>query len=284
MSHNPANTPIDMQRLSSILQTLDFSTPYQLHYFSSIDSTNRYLHDLPASAILQLCCSEQQTAGKGRMLRQWHSPYAENIYFSGRWPWPASDIHTISCLSIIAGMAVIASLSDYPIAPALQIKWPNDIFWQGTKLAGILIELRKNNPADKTTPSTWEVIIGIGINVNSQPSLDYPQDRSWCALRNILQNPTELDRTILLAQLIVTLDTHIQLFQKQGMPAFLNNWQHLDYLRDQYITVSQASKNISGWARGINIQGQLLLEDMQGHTTAIYSGEAIFKGPTSHSR
>lgn len=150
MTPASTNTLIDTKRLFSILQSSHFATPYQWHYFPSIDSTNRYLHDLPASPTLQLCCSEQQTAGKGRFLREWHSPYAENIYFSGRWAWPATQIHTSGCLSIIAGIAVIASLSDYAIDPPLQIKWPNDIFWQGNKLAGILIELKKITHRIKT--------------------------------------------------------------------------------------------------------------------------------------
>lgn len=111
--------------------------------------------------------------------------------------------------------------------------------------------------------------------MNSQPSPDYPQDRPWCALRNLLQHPNEIDRTVLLARLIRTLDTHIQLFQQEGMSAFINDWQQHDYLRDRYITVSQIPNHISGWARGINLQGQLLLEDSPGHITAIYSGEPL---------
>lgn len=280
MSLSHAYTPIDSERLAYLLQAMDFSAPYQLHYFNEIDSTNRYLQDHPASSTLQLCCTESQTAGRGRFMRQWHSPIAENIYFSGRWPWPTAQFDSISCLSLITGLAVIASLVDYAIAPPLQIKWPNDILWQGKKLAGILIELKKNSASVTKTQATWDVIIGIGINVNSLPSSDYPQDKPWCALRDILQTPTDLDRTELLARLITTLHQHIHVFQEQGMAAFMNDWQRLDYLRDHCITLSQANTEQTGWARGINLQGQLLLEDAQGNIEGINAGEASLTGLT----
>jgi BirA family biotin operon repressor/biotin-[acetyl-CoA-carboxylase] ligase len=76
---------LDEQRMAEHLVVHNLATPFNLHLFTSIDSTNRFLKDLPVSNRLDVCCAEIQTQGRGRFGRQWHSPFGENIYCSSRW-------------------------------------------------------------------------------------------------------------------------------------------------------------------------------------------------------
>src|SRR5690606_12851590 len=105
-----------------------------------LDSTNRFLKDLPTKKILSICCTEMQTSGQGRFGRKWHSPYAENIYCSSLWTLPCS-LSQLSGLSLIISLSLVHMLSENHIHDNIAIKWPNDILWKGKKLAGILIEV-----------------------------------------------------------------------------------------------------------------------------------------------
>ncbi len=149
------------------LSTTPFNKPINIHVLDTVDSTNRFLKDLPASDDIDVCCAETQTQGRGRFGRSWHSPYGENIYCSIRWRFDC-DFSKLSGSSLVVSLAVLAALKD--ISPEIRIKWPNDLLWHGKKLCGSLIEVVGQS----------DVVIGIGINVNA-----IPNDQSWCSLYEI---------------------------------------------------------------------------------------------------
>src|SRR3990167_11258661 len=211
------------------LRHLKFKRPYKLHCFSTIDSTNQFLNDLPPNQQLTLCCTEEQTAGRGRFGRQWRSPFGENIYFSGRWQL-ASSLSKLSGLSLVTGLAIVESLKQYTGNEKIQIKWPNDLLWQNKKLGGILIELN----SDKQGVS--DVTIGIGLNVNSDSRINQLCDNPWCSLLDI--TGLSFDRNKLIADLIVTVENHLEQFLATGFIAFKPAWEKVDYLNNQWITVS----------------------------------------------
>src|SRR5438552_678944 len=127
---------LDEQQISSQLNAQKFNSLYKLHLLSSVDSTNRYLKDLPMSSHVDICCAETQTQGKGRFGRQWHSPFAENIYCSSR--WTLGDLTQLSGLSLITSLAVLATVKAIYPDPNLKLKWPNDLLWGNKKLSGSL--------------------------------------------------------------------------------------------------------------------------------------------------
>jgi BirA family biotin operon repressor/biotin-[acetyl-CoA-carboxylase] ligase len=115
-----------------------------------IDSTNTELMRRAKSGHVQpiLLVAEQQTAGRGRMGREWVDG---SLSFSLGLPLTATDW---SGLSLAVGLAVVGSLH-----PALQLKWPNDVLFQGRKLAGILIETM-------TVSGVRFAVIGVGVNIH----------------------------------------------------------------------------------------------------------------------
>lgn len=252
-------------RIRQQLAALSFHEPLGFHLFASIDSTNRFLLTEPSTTSLTLCCAETQTAGRGRFGRTWTSPFGENIYCSFKWQFQG-DLSRLSGLSLVVSLAVLAALKTYAPINDILIKWPNDLLWQHRKLSGILVEVQAESHYQA------DVVIGIGLNVNAHTLSPTVVDKPWCALIDIINQPS--DRNVLLALIINELYLHLQRFACDGLMPFLQTWQAVDYLAHQFIHVSLPHETIEGHAQGINAQGQLLLKDKKGQIQALSSGEA----------
>ena len=252
-------------KIQNQLSLNHFINPINFHLFASIDSTNRQLKEIPHTNTIDVCCAETQTAGRGRFGRHWHSPFGENIYCSSRWHFDC-DLSQLSGLSLVVGLSILATLNDMGINDGVKIKWPNDILWHHKKLCGILIEVMAESN------SNLDVIIGIGLNVNSATAKQPPSiEKPWCSLLDITEN--NIDRNILIGNLITHLSQHLKIFIEQGFPAFLPDWRLFDYLYGKSITVSHPSATLSGIAQGVNKEGQLILIDEINTTHYLSSGD-----------
>lgn len=255
---------LDEHQMREHLLAKDLITPFNLHLFTSIDSTNRFLKDLPVSDQLDVCCAEIQTHGRGRFGRQWHSPFGENIYCSSRWNLNY-DLTKLSGLSLITSLAILATLKEFNLSSAIKIKWPNDIYWTDKKLCGSLIEIQAESN------SNAQVIIGIGLNVNTD-TVNHPlPDKPWCSLYEITNQ--YFDRNLIIAGLISNLEHYLNKFLQSDLHAFMEEWNEADYLFGKYIQVTQSSATLTGKACGINHWGQLILEDESGTKHMLSSGD-----------
>jgi BirA family biotin operon repressor/biotin-[acetyl-CoA-carboxylase] ligase len=147
----------------------------RVHHFPVIDSTN-------AEAIRraktggeegEVFIADRQTDGRGRMGRKWDSPEGKNIYLSFLLK-PKVPPSKAPLLTLVAGEAVFETL--FPLLPdplksRFRIKWPNDLYLQDKKVAGILTEAGSSGGE-----IDW-VVVGIGINVNADPSDFSPEVR-----------------------------------------------------------------------------------------------------------
>lgn len=235
-----------------------------LHLFTSIDSTNRFLKDLPASNQLDICCAEMQTQGRGRFGRHWHSPFGENIYCSSRWNLNF-DLTKLSGLSLVTSLAILAALKEFEVSPEIQIKWPNDLYWSDKKLCGSLIEIVAQSNGNA------QVIIGIGLNVNTDTENHPLPEQPWCSLYEITKQ--HFNRNHLVAALINKLNQYITQFMNNDLNYFMDEWNEVDYLAGKAITVTQPSATLSGRAAGINSIGQLILIDASGIEHRLSSGD-----------
>ncbi len=251
------------------LQAASFNKPVHVHVVDSLDSTNCFLKDLPASGAIEVCCAEMQTQGRGRFGRYWHSPFGENIYCSTRVHFDC-DLSQLSGLSLVVSMAVLAMLEQAGVGDDVRIKWPNDVLWHDKKLCGNLIEVMVSS----------DVVIGIGLNVNSMVNEQALIDKPWCSLYEITGH--HFDRNTLIAQLIIKLDQHLNQFMTHGFASFISQWQEIDYLHGQLITVSQPSGNLCGKANGVNEAGQLILIDETGLVHYLSSGETSLSLMSPH--
>lgn len=247
----------------SLIKTLE------IHH--SIDSTNRYLvemaHRTKNTGVV--CFSEYQTAGKGRRGREWVSPFGSNIYLSILWQFqngPAS----ISGLSLAVGVAVIRALNDCGIE-GVGLKWPNDIFWQEKKLAGILIEVsgESNGPCS--------AVVGLGLNFYIPKDKAKAITQDWVDLSQIVSgNPINL-RNKLATALLNHLMPMIADFEQDTLTNYIEEWRQYDCMKNKAVQIFMGKHVFSGVVVGIDDNGLLLLADQQGQVKAFASGEVSFR-------
>ncbi len=240
----------------------------KLHRFDTLDSTQQYLKNLPFSPYMEICQSDFQTHGRGRFGRTWVSPKGLNLYFSIRRTLNCSA-HQLEGLSLSIGLSIVKILEERTGIKA-QLKWPNDIYIQGKKLAGILIELVHTQSKQST------VLIGIGLNVNAKTSA-LPEMAT--SLFEITQK--SFDKMDLLKHLMVMIQQHISKFEQNGFEAFIKDWQNYDLLYLQKITVKQGHQSIQGIAQGVNEKGYLILQDLKGKLHEVGSGETSIQSFTN---
>ena len=240
------------------------SEKLEVDVFAQLPSTNDYLKSRPnrADRKLHVCLSEEQTAGRGRLGRQWHSPFGANIYCSVKWHFEG-HISRLSGLSLVVGLALKKSLGSLSI-DGLAVKWPNDIFLNGRKLAGILIDIQAESHGGA------DVIIGFGINVNM--SEDTSIETAWTSLYQA--SGQTYDRNILIGHCFESLVWHLEKFKQEGLAGFLSDWESADLLKGKNITIQQHHECFEGQADGIDADGNLKLIMHDGKTVVFSSGDA----------
>lgn len=239
----------------------------KLELFKQIDSTNRYLMTATQTnaASGSVCFAETQIAGKGRRGREWISPQGQNIY--GSFLWRFNHIEQLNGLSLAIGVGVIRTLNKCG-AGNVGLKWPNDIYSDGKKLGGILIEV--------TTHSNGEAsaVIGFGLNLNLPPNLENIT-QAYTNLHEVAPN-VEWERNRLIACLLNELLPITSMFEKKGLNAYLKEWRSYDCLLNKSVSLFVGTQKISGVVQGIDENGLLKLQRSNGVIQTFASGEVSF--------
>jgi len=260
-------TLLDKNCIVALLSSNTIQPMVEVH--NIIDSTNNYLmRRLPNQIVNgQVCFAEYQSAGRGRRGRQWISPFGSHIYMSMYW-YLEQGMSAAMGLSTVAALAVsdaIKKLYDVEV----QLKWPNDIYLKGVKLAGILIDL------DGQTLEPCHCVIGIGINLQMPEKSAKQVDQPWTDLQANIA--VDIDRNQLAAALIDSLIKRLQQHQISGLSEMVPEWQQQDYFYKKDVKLITGKKETIGVCRGINDQGALLLE-VDGNIQTIYGGEVSLRG------
>ena len=246
-----------------------------LEIHDTIHSTNSYLVERSQNSAPSglVCFAEHQTAGKGRRGRQWVSPYGSNIYLSILWRFQQGGIAGTAGLSLAIGVAVIRALKEHDIHD-VGLKWPNDIYSQGKKLGGILIEV--SGEAD----GPCAAVIGLGLNLFLPESQGQSITQAWTDLARILGvNPVirnKLAGSVLNHLLSITNE-----FETAGIKAYLDEWRSYDCLKGQQATLFIGQQQIEGVVGGVDDNGLLLIKRPDGVIQAFASGEVSFNASMS---
>lgn len=237
----------------------------ELRIFQQVDSTNDVAMDLArhGSANGCLILAEMQTAGKGRRGRSWVSPYGRNIYLSIVYHF-SGGAGVVQGLSLAVGVVVVQVLQNLGVRD-LALKWPNDILWRGKKLGGILLEI-SGDPA-----GSFDVIVGLGINVNMYGREGRAIEQEWTTLADITGE--RVDRNFLSASLANSLLPMLAAYEVNGFAAYRNAWQGLDSCFEQAVVLIAGDEKISGIAKGVTEHGALCIETKAGLSE--YSGGEI---------
>ena len=255
---------LDVEAIQRQLPILDPSFNVQLHM--SLPSTNQTLmqHQQQRSIHGDVVLAEVQTSGRGRLGRQWQSPFGQNVALSLGWHFHGGAV-ALEGLSLVVGLALTHALADMGVKQ-VQLKWPNDVLVDGKKLAGILLEMR----GEATGPC--HVVIGIGLNVHLMH--DDAIDQPWVSLAQL---GYQLSRNDVVAQILLRLNEYLHEFVQHGFGAMRDEWQQYHYYQDQKVQLLLPTKCIEGICRGVNQVGALIIE----HSGVIeaYSGGEISLRP-----
>ena len=234
-----------------------------LEVCDSLDSTNSELMRRARAGQVQptLLVARQQTAGRGRLGRQWLSGTgltdadgeSASLTFSLGLPLaPASW----SGLSLAVGVSIAASLH-----PELRLKWPNDLWLHQRKLGGILIETAALDEGR-------QAIVGVGINLGSRDDTGLARAPAW--LEELLPG---VDAPQALLRIAAPLLQAIRDFELRGFAPFQPGFAQRDALMGAPLTLSDGT---CGVAQGVNAEGALLLRTAVG-LQAITSSEVSLR-------
>ncbi len=220
----------------------------EIHF--ELASTNSYIRErmtgmAPGSVVL----AERQTAGRGRRGRDWVSPFGRNLYLSLLWHFPQGAAE-LAGLSLAVGVAVRRALQSIG-ADGVGLKWPNDLLHDGAKLAGVLLDVSGESAGP------CQVVTGIGINVDMPVQAAQDIDQPWTDLHTLTGEA--VSRNQLAGQVIDETLYAMQMFQREGLAPFLDDWQQYDVTAGYQVTLNLADRHVSGEARGVDADGAFLL-------------------------
>ena len=232
---------------------------------AELESTNNRALALAAnanSATPFLVLAERQTAGRGRGANVWWSAPGSltfSLLFDSaaigvpldRWPQ----------VSLAAALAIRQTVADVLPGDDVRVKWPNDVFLRGKKVAGILVEVPPLRPQ--------KLVLGIGLNVNNSFAAAPAELRS-IATALIDKQCHSFDLTDVLLQLLTTLDRD---FSRLGdePPTLMDRWRPHCLLHGRIVHVAAGPMAHVGVCQGIDETGALLLETESGRQR-LFSG------------
>lgn len=245
-------------------------TPQIIH-FESLPSTNIEAALRAAAGAAEGLCvvAGEQTAGRGRLQRQWISPRGAGLYFSiilrpefEQTSWPL--------LTLMAAVAVHDALLE---ACALQtdIKWPNDILFDEKKLCGILAETVE-------TPSGRAVIVGIGINLTNN-AFPVELDGTATSLEASVGQAPDLE--VVLDALVKAIAKRYETLQQSNGPDVIGReWTaRSSYAQGRRVRVSDANASFVGTTRGLESDGALRIETDDDEIRIVRAGDVTSVRP-----
>lgn len=217
----------------------------------SIDSTSSELMRRARSGLMEpvLLTTEQQTAGRGRLGKGWHSRPGQSLMFSIALPLAPSSW---SGLSLAVGVSLAHSLH-----PQVRLKWPNDLWLQQRKLGGILVETASHGDAAQ---GQRMVVIGVGINIarpeTSAVAALVPEGSAVAAMApaGLAEVSMGITPGEVLERVVPALVQDVLAFASQGFAAFAQRFATLDALQGLTVRLSDGTQ---GTACGVNLDGAL---------------------------
>jgi BirA family biotin operon repressor/biotin-[acetyl-CoA-carboxylase] ligase len=225
-----------------------FGAPHR--HYRVTDSTNTRARELAAGGAPggTVVTAREQTAGRGRVGRVWTAPEGKALLYSAILR-PLDERHLLLPLSV--PLAVCAAVEALRSDAKCMVKWPNDVWLEGRKLAGILIEAK---------PQEGWAVIGVGLNLSIEPH-EFPDD--------LRQPAASLGGGITPEQARRELDAQLARWAYAEEEAILTEWRRRDGLRGREI----AWEDGSGVASGIDDRGNLIVVVASGDRVSLGAGE-----------
>ncbi len=205
--------------------------------------------------------AEHQTAGRGRLGRAWFSPPGVGLWFSLilRYELEISRAWMLT----LGAAAAVADAVEASTGACPEVRWPNDLYLNGRKLAGILTEARVGDGGLRFA------VLGVGINVNHEAA-DFPAGLQDTATSLRCGTGREHGRTRLLAEIFLALE---QTFSGLDAERIRASWKCRARMLGGPVRVKTAAGPVRGVAEDVDTDGALLVRDVDGRTTRVTMGD-----------
>jgi BirA family biotin operon repressor/biotin-[acetyl-CoA-carboxylase] ligase len=237
----------------------------RIHHFFKAGSTNAIALELgragePHGAVV---LAEEQTAGRGRAGRAWHSEKTAGIYVTVLLR-PAISPLLAPIIPMLAGLAVRdAVLEETDIAPDL--RWPNDLLMAGKKFCGILTEMHAE------PDRVHFLVIGIGVDVNHT---SMPPELASVATSLRMVTGAPRSRLQLLVRLLRHLETYYNRFLTDGPEPIIARFAEVSsFAKGKRVRITTAAEIYTGMTDGIEANGLLRVRRDDGRVSAVISGD-----------
>lgn len=244
-------------------------------YEVQVPSTNRVAASRAAAGAPAglVVVADAQTQGLGRMGRQWHSPGGRNLYVSLVLR-PSVPTVRVPQISLLVGLALRRALGAVCPAVPVTLKWPNDLWVRGRKLAGVLCEM------DAEVDRVRYLIVGVGLNVNAE-SGDWPPDLADRATSLRIETGEAWARPQILAAFLNALEPLLEQWRAaDDLGPFLEELDGASVLCGRRVRVAAGGRDVEGCVLGTAPDGRLRLEAGTGAEVRVCSGDAhIVAGP-----
>lgn len=237
-----------------------------LHFFDSIDSTQTKANQLAQNGCPHgtIVIADKQINGRGRMNRKWDSNNSNGIWMSIVLR-PTILPKYAPQITILTGI-ILAELLQTKTKQAIKIKWPNDLFMEHKKVAGILTEMQAEHD------QIHHIVLGIGLNVNQDIAQFDPIIQSQAtSLKE--QTKIHYSRLMLIQSFLQAFECYYQDFLDNGFSAFQKRWERLAYKMNQTVTFTTGNSRDKGIIKGINTDGALQILNASSQFITLYSAE-----------
>lgn len=241
-------------------------------FFDALESTNDYAKSMIKLARLSfpfIIFTPTQTKGRGRADKSWESSKGSLTFSLGisafENPIPPHF------LSILCGLVVAKAINDETGDAVCEIKWPNDVYANGKKISGVLIE--------SVQADIRGIVIGCGINVNN--SFHRDSNRSLTATSIADETGQRVDIQELMIKIVKSFFKFCDVFVAEGgeteqIPEpILKEFRAIDFLAGKTISIQVGSEISTGKYSGIAANGALLLEVNSSPLRAFHSGSIV---------
>ena len=251
--------PLDAARMTELLSEEARPRVARIDTCWTLGSTNTVLMQRPHPRVGtgEALLAEYQTAGRGRRGRTWVAPPGGAICLSFSWVF-AEVPRDLGALGLVIGVCAMEALQRLGVV-GVGLKWPNDLLINDRKLGGILIELR----AESSGPAC--VVIGIGLNVAlGAQLLEQIAATGLTPIDLVSAGLKGARRNAVAASLISSFVHGLLQFERHGLKEFVQRWMDADVLHGRPVSVTALDGFTKGVARGIDLEGALLVETPQG--------------------
>ncbi len=238
-----------------------------LHRFKEATSTN----DLAATRAREggeegeVFVADAQTAGRGRVGRAWESPKGKNLYVSLLLR-PPLEPSAAPLLTLVAGAAIFDALSGLLADPApLKIKWPNDVYYENRKIAGVLTEMGSHGPQ-----VAW-VVVGVGLNLNAEAA-DFSENVRGIATSVKIASGRESDREGALTSFLKSFERRYRDFLDRGPGPLIDFCNRHSYLKGKKVRWEDGTSR-TGTALDLSPEGRLQIRSDDGGFFDLNAGE-----------